>query len=423
MDIFSALITALGTVGVLAVAGTVTAVIVIARRSRFKAPRPSVAGAPERESIRSLELDAGSALVRVDDLIHDAEDELGFALAQFGERETRDFAQAIGEAKRDVREAFALKQRLDDAVPDTDRQQRDWNRRILVLCAAAEAALGEHERDFEARRRRESSAPADLERVRDRITATRARLEALGAGPDAVPDAGAVPDVAGPRFAQVERLLAEADDTANRAEGLLGGREPVSPLIWQAERNATAADRALDAIQRAEQDARRATAELGTFIARARDNLSEAKLERDRNPDPDQRDSVNAAIAEVEDELAAVDHNEARASIDRLHRAVDRLDTALAGARSAERRLAQARDALDGALHQAVSRIAAATDFIAAHRGRVGPDARTRLAEAERQLDLARAEADPVAALDAARRASTRAIDADALARYDALHR
>ncbi|MET1043307.1 MAG: hypothetical protein ABWX59_04175 [Microbacteriaceae bacterium] len=416
MDVVSALITAVGTVGALALAGTVTAIVVIARRSRSTAVRPSVAGAPERESIRSLELDAGSALVHADDLIHDAEDELGFALAQFGERETRDFSRAIAEAKRDVREAFALKQRLDDAVPDSDRQRRDWNRRILSLCASAEAALGEHERDFEARRRRESSAPADLARVRDQIAATRGRLQELGA----VPDAGAG---GGPSFAQAQRLLSDAEDDANRAEGLLGGREPVSGLIRQAERSATAADKALDAIHRAEQDARHATAELETFIARTGEHLDEARFERDRSADPDQRDSVNAAIAEVENQLAAVDHDTARASIDRLHLAVDRLDTALAGARSAERRLAQARDALEGALAQAVSHIAAATDFIASHRGRVGPDARTRLAEAERQLVLARAEADPVAALDAARRASTLAIDADALARYDALHR
>jgi hypothetical protein len=45
--------------------------------------------------------------------------------------------------------------------------------------------------------------------------------------------------------------------------------------------------------------------------------------------------------------------------------------------------------------------------------------ARTRLAEAERQVALAVAESDPVIALDTARRAMTHATDADALARYD----
>ena len=49
---------------------------------------------------------------------------------------------------------------------------------------------------------------------------------------------------------------------------------------------------------------------------------------------------------------------------------------------------------------------------------RSGVDARTRLAEAERQLMLAESESDPVEALDAARRSATSARDADALARY-----
>jgi hypothetical protein len=56
-------------------------------------------------------------------------------------------------------------------------------------------------------------------------------------------------------------------------------------------------------------------------------------------------------------------------------------------------------------------------------RAFVGADARTRLAEAERQLGIARREADPVSALDAARRAAARASDAEALAHFAALHR
>jgi hypothetical protein len=57
-------------------------------------------------------------------------------------------------------------------------------------------------------------------------------------------------------------------------------------------------------------------------------------------------------------------------------------------------------------------------DLIGSRGGSVS--ARTRLAEAERQLMLAQAAADsdPVEALDAVRRAVTHARDADALARY-----
>ena len=92
------------------------------------------------------------------------------------------------------------------------------------------------------------------------------------------------------------------------------------------------------------------------------------------------------------------------------------LDTALAGARNQQQRLEHARTALVGALVAARSQIGVTKTFMAGGRPDVG--ARTRLAEAERQLMLAESESDPVEALDAARRAATNARDADALARY-----
>jgi hypothetical protein len=100
----------------------------------------------------------------------------------------------------------------------------------------------------------------------------------------------------------------------------------------------------------------------------------------------------------------------------RLGSAVAALDTALAGARNQQQRLEHARTALVGALVGARSEIGVAKSVMAGTRADV--DARTRLAEAERQLMLAESEGDPVAALDAARRSATAARDADALARY-----
>ena len=67
------------------------------------------------------------------------------------------------------------------------------------------------------------------------------------------------------------------------------------------------------------------------------------------------------------------------------------------------------------------SQIAAVRGFITAGGSGVGAKARSRLSEAERELVTAKAEADPVEALDTARRAVTNARDADALARYDAM--
>jgi hypothetical protein len=134
---------------------------------------------------------------------------------------------------------------------------------------------------------------------------------------------------------------------------------------------------------------------------------------------PDSGAAVNTAIAELESELVLVGKKGKRdpvADLDRLVDASDKLDIAVAAARNQQRRLEGARSALAGAWSRPRTQLAAVSDYIGSHGG--GPDARTRLAEGQRELLLAENEADPVAALDAARRAQTHARDADALARY-----
>ena len=97
--------------------------------------------------------------------------------------------------------------------------------------------------------------------------------------------------------------------------------------------------------------------------------------------------------------------------------------TAHARVVSATARHAAAKAATDAALLTARSQISTTADFIDSRRGGVGADARTRLAEAQRLLTIAEAEADPVTALDTARSSATYSRDADALARYDVMGR
>jgi hypothetical protein len=73
----------------------------------------------------------------------------------------------------------------------------------------------------------------------------------------------------------------------------------------------------------------------------------------------------------------------------RLEEADLALEQALAVARDAQTRARRAAAALDQTLLRARSTVAAAADFVATRRGAVGPEARTRLAEAQRHLDAA----------------------------------
>jgi hypothetical protein len=78
-------------------------------------------------------------------------------------------------------------------------------------------------------------------------------------------------------------------------------------------------------------------------------------------------------------------------------------------ARDVQTQQRRAAATLDQALMTARSTIDAAADFIDTRRGAVGPEARTRLAEAQRHLDVAvdLGRDDPVTALREAYQAST----------------
>src|SRR3954454_21343568 len=97
----------------------------------------------------------------------------------------------------------------------------------------------------------------------------------------------------------------------------------------------------------------------------------------------------------------------------RIEEADAALEQALVPARDAQTQARKAHESLQQALLTASSSFAAAGDFISTRRGAVGPEARTRLAEAERHLDAAHrlASSDPVSGLREAQQA-------DQLARY-----
>ena len=191
----------------------------------------------------------------------------------------------------------------------------------------------------------------------------------------------------------------------------------VNPGATAAQQAAYREQQAREAAERAAADLAAATTALAELRAKARADIAEALKAADAAPDADTGAAILAAIADAD---AAVTHADAAhpvAALDALGNAVSSLDLALAGARNQAQRLEHARTAYAGTLISARSQIATVRDLIGSNGG--GVSARTRLAEAERQLMLAENETDPVAALDTIRRAVTHARDADALARYD----
>lgn len=470
---------------VIAAAVAATVVLILRRASRRTAPRSvgtpvagslgqvfesnrvSNSGAPIRVPIDELATSANRWLVRVDDEVAASADELGFAIAEFGETRTAPFSKTLATARRELAEAFALKQRLDDAIPESEQERRDWNERIISLCRRTHESLAAQGAAFDELRELERTAAASLPAIAGRITEVEAlvpdarrRLDSLAAAYSAdaittvslnVRHAEESLEAARQALATAEGRVADgrgaggrdagagtgagagadagagtgtgADATGSRVGGAIGGA--IAPAVRVAEESVHRASVLIGAIEAKERDLRTAGSALIDLVVDSEGDLREARALDRRTLDRAAHEAVAAAIRQLERALRQPSTSGPQAnpvaSLDILRDANQELEIAVDRARTRQQRLDHARTVLAGSLVSARNHLHAASDFIATRRGAVGPEARTRLAEADRHLSMAEAEAagDPVAALDTARRAAMLAQDADALARYD----
>ncbi|MBT2498322.1 TPM domain-containing protein, partial [Agromyces sp. ISL-38] len=149
---------------VIAAVVVVVIAIVLSRRKKRQSSQEGVERAPQL-SVEELRRQAGTALVQADDAVKTSEEELGFAVASYGEDATDGFRAALDGAKAKLAEAFTLQQRLDDAEPDTDDERRAWYGGIIRLASEADALLDEQAERFDELRDLERNAPAELEKV------------------------------------------------------------------------------------------------------------------------------------------------------------------------------------------------------------------------------------------------------------------
>ena len=371
---------------------------------------------------------ANVKLVALDEALAAADNELGFAIAQFGEAATADYALAVKQSRAMSTASFRLRHELDDATPKSVTKQRELTLQIIALSDAAQQTLESQDRSFSTLRTEEVEAPSSLTALASRITETKARLAPARKTLERLA-ADYRPDIA----MEHERAVTDAADRLDEATEIVkAAQKKLSPAgvnavvgsVHEAEQSVNAATALLDSIDSVAAKLDDAAKTVKKIASSQKADLAEARRERDDAPDPMTGGAILAAIEGLEGILAEVSAEKKPADpiahLDALNATIARLDMALASARNQTQRLEHAKLALAGALVSANSQIAAVRGFILAGGGAAGADARTRLNEAERELKIAEAEADPVEALDAARRAVTHARDADALARYNA---
>lgn len=415
--------------GIVIVGGIIFVIVWFARR-RGKVGASGATAIPQANGqpqvpIEKLEQIAASALIETDDAIKTSTQELGFAAAQFGDEVTAPFAQTIEEAKKDLDEAFSLKQQLDDEVPDAAADTRAWNERIIALCEKANAALDAKAEEFDELRGLEKNAPEALARVqqeRARVAAeldrAEAHLQTLASTyrAEALATVADNPGQARSRIAFADEQLAAAQQAIGAGEGgdAAVGIRAAEDAVGQAALLEDAIETLTEDLAAAEQ---RATALLTELDADVR---AAATL-----PDPDGRvaATIAATTAQIESARGQLQGSGRSpiAATQALEQANQQIDAVTQGVRDAAAQAQRAQQQLGGLVLQARAQVATAEDYITARRGAVGADARTRLAEAG--ASLARAEAlanvDPAQALPHAQRANELATQASQLAQRD----
>ena len=125
-------------------------------------------------------------LIETDELIRHNAQELGFAEAQFGAAEATTFREALDAARAELQAAFTVRQRLDDATPETPPDRETMLNEIVARCTKAQELLAAQTERFQQLRDLERRAPevlaelpAAIDAVEARLPDTDAKLEAL----------------------------------------------------------------------------------------------------------------------------------------------------------------------------------------------------------------------------------------------------
>lgn len=342
---------------------------------------------------------ARSALVAADERIRVTSDELVFAEAELGADATKPLTQALTTVRTHLSEAFHLHQLNHDEIPDTREELRTRNARIVQLCEWAEDVIDDQtsalaERIARARRAPEiiAGVRGDVALLRERLPIARDTVDRLAAryAPEALAQVEANPT-------EAEQLLGFAEHGVGVAERRreAGQREQANLAIEASVESVRRAATLLDAVETFEVEALRAESTLAAIVEDSRGDIAVA-LREPHSP------GVAKAIGELQAALAALPaagvNTDPFTHLDRLREANAGLDAAIAAARERAARPIPPLDHVHHAIDDADRQLAVARDVIAGHRGWIGADARTRLAEAERtRLDLDRFLGTPAA--------------------------
>ena len=399
-----------------------------------EAAQGGAAGAPvdpnaDLAAMQPKQLDelANRILVETDDAIRDSDQELGFAQAQFGDEAAAPFVAAITAARGDLKGAFTIRQQLDDATPEEAATRRQMLTDLVVGCRKAQDRLRAETHRFEELRALEKEAPdilaklpAKADALEVRLPAAQATLAALAVYADA--DWKAVAANVDNARTRIAAVRAAADQGMQAlAAGATGTAAQAARL---GEDGLAQGTDFIDAIDRLALELEEARTKVDAELAAAEADLARAKAAAAGAP-PDA--DVARRLAEAEQLLSeartALDppKPDVTGAYDKARRADELADAVEKGIRSAREQQARDTARLEAGLRAAQMAVTRASDYVSGHRGGIGTEARTRLAEAARHLGQAvtLGPTDPAGALAEADSATRLAAEAQTLAEQD----
>ncbi|OBI80260.1 TPM domain-containing protein [Mycobacterium sp. E740] len=416
-------------------------VLMLWRRRRRRKRREAEFAAARRvdptdpQALSAVSLDAlddlsRAMVVEVDNAVRTSGHELELAVEEFGTERTEPFTRAVTNAKTTLAQAFNVRQILDDAVPETPAQRRDLLTRVVVAAAKADRELEAQQEAFADLRNLVINAPSRLDAMTQQVVDITARLDPSQQKLSQLHsefDAAALSSIAGNVDAAKE-LLTFADQNITRGRDLAlrpvaGQQSELVECVRAAESALAQARGLLDAVDSAASDIRRAVAALPAAIEDIQNGIKQASalLRQGNVPQAAQlaeaRDAAAAAVAGAQ-RSNSVDPLGTFTQLTKADADLDRLLAAVEQEREAAERLNRK---LDEALFTARSRVRSVSDFIDTRRGIVGPEARTRLVEAVRQIAAAeeKRSTDTAGAIAHANGAAMLASQAQTLANAD----
>lgn len=384
-----------GGISIWPILGVIGAVIAAIFGFRWFRRRTGRGGGRPAAKAKDLDGRANQLLLEVDELLQDARDELGFAEAQFSEADVRPFRSAIEQAAGELKSAFALRQKLDDNIPEPPDERKQALEQIIVHTESAKARIQAETARIEELRNLERNAPSILAAMPSLIDTAERRIpgvEAAFAGLKGYADVIWQP-LDGNVVEARKRLAYAKEAAAQGAVAAEAGQRSDAAFAARAGQTAlTEADALLDAIDHQLEAVTKARDALPGELAAA-----EADVRGARNAAREGRVTTSDdALVRVESQLEQAKREAAGARPDVLtalrlaQEANSGADAVLARIQEERERERRALASFDATLRRAETSYQRAADYIHARRGGVGREARTRLAEAEMRLDSAR---------------------------------